>query len=342
MLFPLSVFADNQISPSFANDASTFVPAAATVHSTNFSVSGSLEPIVGTMNSVTFVTRSGNSRDEMAVTLPTPPPPPPPPSHTGGGGGGGGGGGAAPTATGVTVSGTAYPNSLVSLLRDGAVAGQVNANPDATFTLALHSMNPGSYQFSVSAKDVYGLISSPFTFHSAIATGTVLEVSGVFLAPTITLDKTTVKKGDPIQIYGQSAPKASLTIQVTGDATHDVQANAGDDGKYTFSFDTAPLALGSYQAQSKALLANAVSQLSTLVGFSVGTTTAALPSPGSCGRRGDLNCDGKVNLVDFSIAAYWYKRTLSSDFALIEKQRLNGDGKITLVDFSIIAFYWTG
>jgi hypothetical protein len=46
--------------------------------------------------------------------------------------------------------------------------------------------------------------------------------------------------------------------------------------------------------------------------------------------------------VDFSIAAYWYKRTLSADFKKIEKERLNGDGKIDLTDFSIMAYYWSG
>ena len=62
----------------------------------------------------------------------------------------------------------------------------------------------------------------------------------------------------------------------------------------------------------------------------------------ACGGRADLNCDKRVNLVDFSIAAYWYKRTISAEFAVKEKERLNGDGKVDLVDFSIMAFYWTG
>ena len=58
--------------------------------------------------------------------------------------------------------------------------------------------------------------------------------------------------------------------------------------------------------------------------------------------KGDLNGDCRVNLVDFSIAAYWYTRTLSSDFALKEQEQLNGDSKISLIDFSIMAYYWTG
>jgi hypothetical protein len=73
------------------------------------------------------------------------------------------------------------------------------------------------------------------------------------------------------------------------------------------------------------------------MGFSVGTknVTAALPT--KTVTKGDLNNDKKVNLIDFSIAAYWYKRPsppTTSDF--------NSDGKVDLVDFSIMAFYWTG
>lgn len=64
-----------------------------------------------------------------------------------------------------------------------------------------------------------------------------------------------------------------------------------------------------------------------------------LPTPS---RKGDLNKDGRVNLVDFSIAAYWYKRALNPAFRPIETEYLNNDGRLDLVDFSIMAFYWTG
>ena len=64
--------------------------------------------------------------------------------------------------------------------------------------------------------------------------------------------------------------------------------------------------------------------------------------PKKAPEKGDLNSDKKVNIVDFSIAAYWYKRTISAEFAAKERERLNGDGKVNLVDFSILAYYWTG
>jgi hypothetical protein len=54
---------------------------------------------------------------------------------------------------------------------------------------------------------------------------------------------------------------------------------------------------------------------------------------------GDLNCDGKVNLVDFSIMAFWFGRTLTGKGLDAD---LNHDSKVNLVDFSIMVFHWTG
>lgn len=65
-------------------------------------------------------------------------------------------------------------------------------------------------------------------------------------------------------------------------------------------------------------------------------------TPGLCFRKGDLNDDCNVDLVDFSIAAYWYKKPLSERFRAIEAQKLSGDGEVTLKDFSIMAYWWTG
>jgi len=66
----------------------------------------------------------------------------------------------------------------------------------------------------------------------------------------------------------------------------------------------------------------------------------ALPTDSSCSTKADINHDGKVNIVDFSILAYWYKRPLTAD-ALKQCIDQNSDGKVTLADFSILAYYWT-
>jgi hypothetical protein len=54
-------------------------------------------------------------------------------------------------------------------------------------------------------------------------------------------------------------------------------------------------------------------------------------------ERSDINGDGRINIVDFSVSAYWYKRPNPP-----KSIDLNDDGKVDLTDFSIMAYYWTG
>jgi hypothetical protein len=58
------------------------------------------------------------------------------------------------------------------------------------------------------------------------------------------------------------------------------------------------------------------------------------PNP-NFGNRSDLNRDGKVNLVDFSILLFNWK---GSD-AVAD---INQDGTVSLTDFSIMLANWTG
>lgn len=274
----------------------------------------------------------------------TPTPPVTPPSGgggaVGGGGGGGGGGGAETPITAVNFSGRAYPNSTVTLLKDAQVAATTIAGPDARFQINLTGVSPGTFIFSVYGEDKLGERSSLVTFPVSVTSGATTNVSGIFLTPTIAVDKLEVKKGETIAIFGQSAPVSEITIQVNSEHEHFTKVQSDGDGAYLLNFDTVPLELGQHTTKSRSSKDGEVSQFSKAVGFAVGTKTVLIPK-GRCGKA-DMNCDGKVNLVDFSIAAFWYKRTLSSAFAVLEAERLNGDGKITIVDFSIMAYHWTG
>lgn len=71
-----------------------------------------------------------------------------------------------------------------------------------------------------------------------------------------------------------------------------------------------------------------------------GGGTGSIPTmnptlPASSSSKADMNSDGRVNLIDFSIAAFWYKK--QNPPANID---ISGDGVVNLVDFSIMAFYW--
>ena len=133
------------------------------------------------------------------------------------------------------------------------------------------------------------------------------------------------------------ALKADVVIQVNSEQEYFVKEVADAAGAYFHNFDTSLLEMGQHSTKSKTALANAVSTFSKTVNFKVGTKTVLADQNTACNRRGDLNDDCRVNLVDFSIAAFWYKKLKPP-----AKIDVNGDGKVDLTDFSIMAFNWTG
>lgn len=252
-----------------------------------------------------------------------------------------GGGGAPPgyAETKVIFQGRAYPLSKVTVLKDGQLAISSIAGPDAKFDITLSGLSGGSYTFSVFGEDSAQRKSTPFTFQSILALGTATTISGIFLSPTIDVDKAEVRKGENIAIFGQSQPNSNITISVNSNNELFLQTDADSIGAYLYNLDTTVLDLGQHETKSKSALNGELSDFSYSVGFIVGDKT--IDRKDFCGRA-DLNCDGAVNLIDFSIAAFWYKRSFNASFAQIEMELLNGDGVINLVDFSIMAFYWTG
>ncbi|MCK4800344.1 hypothetical protein KAS31_05175, partial [Candidatus Parcubacteria bacterium] len=52
----------------------------------------------------------------------------------------------------------------------------------------------------------------------------------------------------------------------------------------------------------------------------------------------DLNSDGKIDLVDFSIMLYFWEQSDPSNIYV----DMNSDGIVNLTDFSIMMYYWTG
>ena len=115
-----------------------------------------------------------------------------------------------------------------------------------------------------------------------------------------------------------------------------MQTNANDDGVYLQAYNTSELDKDEHTVQTRAVLDGQLTSNSKVVTFVVGDSNITQPTPHDF-TKADLNDDGRVNIVDFSIAAYWYKRL--SPPASVD---LNTDGKVDIVDFSIMAYNWTG
>lgn len=253
-----------------------------------------------------------------------------------GGGGGGGGTYTPPATTQINLSGRAYPLSKVTVLKDGQVAVTTIAGPDAKFDVSLSGLSSGDYSFSVYGEDDTQRRSILFTFPVFITQGATTNIGGIFIAPTIAVDKSEVKKGDDISIFGQSAPSSTITIGVASEEKF-VKTQADKDGVYLYNFDTALLEIGDHTARSKSALEDKITSFGKIVGFKVGTENILAEEISQLPAQGDLNSDNRVNLIDFSVAAYWHGRP--SPPAAID---LNKDGKVDLTDFSIMAYYWTG
>jgi len=252
------------------------------------------------------------------------------------GGGGGGVGSVSSSPTAVNFSGRAYPASTVSILEDGQLAKTVMAGSDANFNASLSGLTSGNYTFAVYSEDNQGRRSSLDTFPVILTKGETTTVSNIFISPTIAVDKSEVVKGDNLVIFGQSAPGSDITISINSQQEIFVNAKADDTGAYLYNLNTNSLDLGQYITKSKAGLNGELSPFSEAVSFTVGAESILNQSEG-CSLKGDLNNDCHVNLVDFSIMAYWYNK--ANPPANID---LNNDGQIDLFDFSITAFYWTG
>ncbi|MFH1193344.1 MAG: dockerin type I domain-containing protein [Candidatus Jorgensenbacteria bacterium] len=262
-----------------------------------------------------------------------------PPSSGGGGGGGGGGSTyySVPVTTSAMFRGRAYPGSTVTLLKDAQVVAATVAGTDATFAITAGNLSAGSYLFSVYSEDNKGTRSSLLTFPVGITAGALTEVSGIFIAPTISVDKSEVKQGDVITFFGQSVPSGTITIVVSSEADLFATAKADVKGVYLHYFDTDPLEFGSHTVRARGAAGGLVSSYSAAVGFAVGYKNILKATSTTAAVKGDMNGDKRVNILDFSVAAYWYKRPSPPPTA-----DLNSDGKVDLIDLSILASRWTG
>jgi hypothetical protein len=257
---------------------------------------------------------------------------------SGGGGNNGGGGYLIPTS--ITFKGRAYPFSKIYLLKDGQLILTSMANLDSKFLFTLNNgLDTGNYLFSLYSEDSLKRRSTLFNLSLFITEHTTTTVSGIFISPTIAVDKSTVKQGNSLIISGESTPMAEIILSIFSLYTQreifkSVQADA--NGTYLYNLDTSFMNYGQYQIKSKAYIDGEISSFSPIVGFAVGFSNIFI-KPKECSLIADLNKDCKVDLVDFSILAYWYKKENPPI-----RVDLNKDKKVDIIDFSIMAYHWTG
>jgi hypothetical protein len=242
------------------------------------------------------------------------------------------------TPTDITFSGVAYPKTKVILLLNGTKAAETNAGPDASFSLKLSSLIAGLKVFSIVAEDIEGVRSVLVTLPITIKDRTSTNISNLFIAPTLSLNKTSYGRGENISVHGYSVPGSTVLFVV--DSKDNINISANNLGFYIANIKTDSFSLGDHAIQAKTKDMSGIkiktSGLGQLSSFFI-TLRKKEKIEDKPNIVADINSDSVINISDFSILAFWYQKPTAP-----KTIDLNGDGKITMTDFSILAYYWNG
>ena len=276
-------------------------------------------------------------KPNASSTPPAPPPPPPPPPSPPGPSGGGGGGGPFLQTGSVNISGAGIPGGALVILKDGKIEKEDIISALGTFSEDFTNLQRGTYTWGAYVKDPDGKRSSTYNSTIYLIAKTNNIIAPVYLSPTIKAVKTTVDLGGDVELsgYGIALTPVLAIMNKQGDVLNSkivtASSTANGNGSWKMKLSTAGLAKGTYEVKAQSLIGKRdQSTFSPVLYIGVGES----PNP-NFGNRSDLNKDGKVNLVDFSILLFnWKGSDTTAD--------INQDGIVNLIDFSIMLANWTG
>lgn len=244
---------------------------------------------------------------------------------------GGGGGWYVPPETEIIFKGKAFPSALVTILKNNAIVAIFKADQSGLFERSIKGIPGGVYVFSVFAEDTEGKKSETMNFTVAVLENRVTTVSNIFIPSTISLNPQTAMQGEKINIFGQVFPGSKIRIFFTPiDLTE--ETTSSNQGKWSFELTTDSLEQGEYKVRSRAFFGEGEQS-----GFSQELSFKIIKKEEIC-KGADLNADGKVDLVDFSILLYFWEQEKPANRCA----DINSDGMVDIIDFSIMMYQWTG
>lgn len=262
------------------------------------------------------------------------------PAGTGGGGSSGGGGGSRGGSTEdlgdtqISVSGRAYPGQTVHVLLDTREVGTVRADSSGRFDFATNA-SPGTVSMGFWSNDSSGTRSITYNTTFDVTQGAITNVNGVLIPPTLKVSDTTINPGDTITFSGQTTPNAQVEVHIDNGSPI-LRTTAGGNGQWSIPYTTTGLSASEHTARARFILGSGALQsestFSTTVQLFVGVEgRASTPS--------DLNRDGSVDLIDFSILIFWWGTAGGESDPPAD---ISGNARVGLEDFSILLFNWTG
>ena len=253
---------------------------------------------------------------------------------SGGGGGGSGGSSVELGDTVISVTGLAYPGRTINILLDTEAVGTVRANTSGRFEFTTDA-SPGTASMGFWTTDIQNTRSVTLNTTFDVTQGAVTNISGIILPPTIRVSSQNINPGDSLTVSGQSVPNAAIEIHI--DNSESIQrTTAGADGIWSLALNTASLRVAEHTLRARSVSGTppltSQSSFSTALQLFVGVN-------GQVTRPSDLNRDGKINLVDFSILIFWWGTNGGNSNPPAD---INGNARVGIEDFSILLFNWTG
>ncbi len=262
------------------------------------------------------------------------------PAGSGGGGssggssGGGGGGSRDLGDSQITVLGIGYPGRTINILLDNETVGNVRTSNTGSFEFNTKA-SPGTASLGFWSTDTAGTRSITLNTTFDVTQGAITNISGIILPPTLKLSSQKVNPGDTVTVSGQAAPNSTVEVHV--DKSELVEKATSDgNGLWSILLDTKKLKVAEHTLKARTVIGTppltTQSSFSTALQLFVGVD-------GKVTTPSDLNRDGKINLIDFSILIFWWGTAGGNSAPPAD---INSNGKVGIEDFSILLFNWTG
>lgn len=253
---------------------------------------------------------------------------------SGGGSSGGGGSGRDLGDTLVSVIGRAYPSRTINFLLDTVTVGSVRSGSDGRFEFTTEA-DPGTATLGIWATDPDNNRSITLNNTFDVTQGAITNLNGIILPPTLSVPSQNVDPGAVIVASGYSVPNATVELHVDNSAIVE-KANVGANGQWSISFDTSRVSIAEHTLRARSVVGTP--PLTTNSSYSA-SLQLFVGVEGRATTPSDLNRDGFINLIDFSILIFWWQTDGGDSNPPAD---INGNGRVSLEDFSILLFNWTG
>lgn len=236
----------------------------------------------------------------------------------------------------IIFKGVAYPGSIVTLFKNGSLVAEQSATIDSTFEIGINSLPSGTYVFSLRTQDDTGRRSTLTTYTINLTSGVTTLVKGIVIAPTVSIDKKEVRRGDQLTIFGKSIQNAEVTLIFNSEKEIVKKTKADSNGNWMYKFDTLEFGYGEYQVKVRAATSTGTAPFSESLSFIVGQKNVVSDADGAFVIY-DVSRDSQVDLIDFNLLVYWFRKP--NPPAAVD---MNADGIVSLADFSLFIYHWTG